>query len=150
LKAEPWSSVQTIAEFLKILAQAVHLHLTTSLNMKSRYFKCVPHFLDDNLRAERLKDARQFLDVLQAQERYHSRDLITRDETWTSLDMNPVTIWLPADTELPIRVRRTIASEKCMLIVFWGIHGIVHDCWLPKDSTLDSPFFCEEVLNAKC
>jgi hypothetical protein len=34
-----------------------------------------------------------------------------------------------------------------MLIVVWGIHGIAHDCWLPKDCALDSPFFCEEVLS---
>jgi hypothetical protein len=34
-----------------------------------------------------------------------------------------------------------------MLIVFWGIHGIAHYCWFPKDSTLDSPFFYEEVLS---
>jgi hypothetical protein len=30
---------------------------------------------------------------------------------------------------------------------FWGIHGTAHYCWLPKDSTLDSPFFCEGVLS---
>jgi hypothetical protein len=35
-----------------------------------------------------------------------------------------------------------------MLIVFWGIHGIADDCWLPKDSTLDSAFFCGEMLCA--
>jgi hypothetical protein len=34
-----------------------------------------------------------------------------------------------------------------MLMVFWGVHGIAHYCWLPKDCTLDSPFFCEEVLS---
>jgi hypothetical protein len=61
--------------------------------------------------------------------------------------MKPGTIWLQADAELPVRVKRTIASEKRMLIVFWGIHGIAHYCWLPKDSTLDSLFFCEEVLS---
>jgi histone-lysine N-methyltransferase SETMAR len=61
--------------------------------------------------------------------------------------MKPGTIWLPADAELPVRVKRTIASKKRMLIVFWGIHGITHCCRLPKDSTFDSPFFCEVVLS---
>jgi histone-lysine N-methyltransferase SETMAR len=32
-----------------------------------------------------------------------------------------------------------------MLIVFWGIRGITHYCWLPEDSTSDSSFSCEEV-----
>jgi hypothetical protein len=35
LEADPWSSVRTIAEFLKIPASMVHLYLTTSLNMKA-------------------------------------------------------------------------------------------------------------------
>jgi hypothetical protein len=81
LEVEPWSSVRTIAGFLKIPASTVHLHLTTSLNMQSRHFKWVPHFLDDDLRAKRLEGVRQLLDGLQAQERYHFRDLITGDAT---------------------------------------------------------------------
>jgi histone-lysine N-methyltransferase SETMAR len=35
-----------------------------------------------------------------------------------------------------------------MLIVLWGIHGIAHYCWLPKESILNSPFFYEEVLSS--
>jgi hypothetical protein len=82
LEAEPWSSVRTIAEFLKISASMVHLHLTTSLDMESRHFKWVPRFLDDDdLRTKRLDGARQLLDVLQLQEKCHFRDLITGDET---------------------------------------------------------------------
>jgi hypothetical protein len=61
--------------------------------------------------------------------------------------MKPGTIWLSADAELPIRVKTTITSEKRMLIVFWGIHGIAHYSWLPKDSILDSPFLREEALS---
>jgi hypothetical protein len=104
-------------------------------------------FFHDDLRPKEFDGARQLLDVLQAQQRCHFRDLITGDETWTPLDMKPGTIWLPAHAELPVHVKRTIASEKRMLIIFWGIHGIEHYCWLPKDSTLNSPFSCEEVLS---
>jgi hypothetical protein len=62
--------------------------------------------------------------------------------------MKPGTIWLPPDAELPVRINGAIANEKCMLVVFWGIYGIAHYCWLPKDSILDSPFFGEEMLSA--
>jgi hypothetical protein len=99
------------------------------------------------LRTKQLEGARQLLDVLQAQEKHHFRGLITGDETWVSLEMKPGTIWLPDDAELPVRVKRTIANEKPMLIVFWGIHGIAHSCWLPKESTSDSSFFSEEVFS---
>jgi hypothetical protein len=71
LEAEPWPLVRTTAEFLKIPASTVHFHLIISLNMKIGHFKWVPHFLDDDLRAKQLDDARQLLNVLQAQERCH-------------------------------------------------------------------------------
>jgi hypothetical protein len=61
--------------------------------------------------------------------------------------MKPRTLWLPADAELPVRAKRTIASEKRMLIVFCAIHAIADYCWLPKDSTLESSFLYEDVLN---
>jgi hypothetical protein len=96
--------------------------------MNSRHFKWVPHFLDDDSRPKRLEGARQLLGVLQAQERCHFRDLITGNETWVYHDMKPGTIWLPADAELPVCVKRTIAGEKRMPIILWGIHGIAHYC----------------------
>jgi hypothetical protein len=64
LEAEPWYSVCTIAGSLKIPASTVHLLRTTSLNMKGRHFKWLPHFLDGDLRAKRLEGGRQILDVL--------------------------------------------------------------------------------------
>jgi hypothetical protein len=62
--------------------------------------------------------------------------------------VNPGSIWLLDDAELPVYVKRTIASEKRMLIVFWGIHGIEHYHWLSKDNTFDSLFLREEVLRS--
>jgi hypothetical protein len=69
-------------------------------------------FFDDDFRAKQLEGACQLLDVLQAQKRCHFRDLITGDGTWVYLDMKSGAIWLPADSELPVRVERIIASEK--------------------------------------
>jgi hypothetical protein len=114
---------------------------------KNRHFKCVPHFLYDDLRSKRLDGTRQLLDVLQAQEWYHFRNLIPGDETRVYLDMKPAAVWFPADAEPLVRLKRTTASEKRILIVFWRSHGIAHSRWLPKDSILDSPFLCEEVLS---
>jgi hypothetical protein len=64
-----------------------------------------------------LKGVRQLLDVLQAHERCHFRNLMTGDETRVYLDIKTGTIWLAADAELPVRVKRTTACEKRMLIV---------------------------------
>jgi hypothetical protein len=92
LETEPWSSVRTRAEFLKIPESTVYLHLITSLNMKSRYFKWVSHFLSDDLRAKRLKGAQQRLDVLKGQDKCRFRDLMTGDKTGVYFDMRLRTI----------------------------------------------------------
>jgi hypothetical protein len=68
--------------------------------------------LDDDARIKQLEGAHQLLDVLQAQKRCHFRDLITGDEIWVYIDMKPGIIWLPVDAELPVRGKRTIASES--------------------------------------
>jgi hypothetical protein len=41
LEAEPWSSLQMIAEFFKILAPTVNLHLTTCLLIQVTSDKCL-------------------------------------------------------------------------------------------------------------
>jgi hypothetical protein len=43
-------------------------------------------------------------------------------------------------------------KRKCMLIVYWGIHGITHYWWFPKDSVLNSPFVKECFVHSlrKC
>jgi hypothetical protein len=37
------------------------------------------------------------------------------------------------DEKLPTLPRRKISADKRMLIAFWGIKGLVHMNWLPKD-----------------
>jgi hypothetical protein len=70
--------------------------------------------------------------------------MIAGDATWAYLDMKPGTIWLPADTRLSVCAKRTIAIEKRMLIVVWGIQEIAHYFWVPKDGILDSPFLMKK------
>jgi hypothetical protein len=70
-----------------------------------------------------LEDARQLLDVPKAQEKVHFRDLITGDERWVYFDMKPKTVWLPADVDLPVRVKSTIESEKPVLVLFGEFTG---------------------------
>jgi hypothetical protein len=60
--------------------------------------------------------------------------------------MKPRTIWLPADAELPVHVKRQLQA-KAHTDHFLGNSRDRTLLLAPKDSTLDSPFFCEEVLS---
>jgi hypothetical protein len=125
----------------------VHLHLTTSLNLKSRHFKWAPHFFwwwfENKTIGGCPTASRRPAGTRQMP---FSRSNYRRWDTGRS--------WHGARDYLASGWCRTTSpcqKDKCkwkrMLIVFWGIHRIAHDCWLPKDSILDSPFFCEEVLS---
>jgi hypothetical protein len=68
-ETEPRDLVRTIAEVFNIPVSTVHLHLTSSPNMKSRHFKWVPHFLSNDLRAKRSEGTPSLLGVVKSQEK---------------------------------------------------------------------------------
>jgi hypothetical protein len=92
-----------------------------------------PHGLTRELRDQRVKDAQALLDVLRQQEKTHFRDTITGDESWIFTDTAPSSIWWLFGEELPTLPRRTISTDKRMLITLWGINGFIHVNWLHMD-----------------
>jgi len=146
LAREPYSSMRSLSDSLKLPVATVHRHLTKSLNMKNRHFKWVPHLLTEDLKAKRSTEAGKLLKILRREQANGWNGIITGDESWIYLSNQPGGVWLEADSPLPEVVRRTIDSEKHMLCVFWGIAGIAHHCWLPSGSSFDASFFAEEVL----
>jgi hypothetical protein len=81
-----------IGEVLNIPVSTVYLYFITSLNMKSRHFKWVPHFSNDDLRAKRSEGPEEPLDLLKSQDKWHFRDLITGSKTRIDPDMKSRTI----------------------------------------------------------
>jgi len=146
LQKEPYSSVRTLSESLRYPPTTVYRHLTDALQMKSRHFKWVPHLLTQELREKRSAECRALLDILKLQRENDFRDIVTGDESWIFLDSKPKSVWLASDAALPVRVSQTIGAEKRMLIVFWGVQGIVYKAWLPKNESITASFFCDDVL----
>jgi len=146
LLREPFSSVRSLEDATGIPAATVYRRLTQSLQMVSRHLRWVPHMLTEELRAKRCTQAKELRKVLKAQQKIGWRDIITGDESWIHYDINPSSIWTVPGDEVPVRPRITVQSEKRMLIVFWGISGIVHRCWLPKGERLNAEFVLNNVL----
>jgi hypothetical protein len=143
---EAFSLIRSTAQALGLAPATLHRHLTISLDMSSRHFRWVPHVVTRKLRDLRVKGARALLDVLRRQEKTHFRDILTGNESWIFIDTAPSSIWLSLDGDLPTRPRRTINADKRMLIAFWGIKGIVHVFWMPKDVRINEVFFRNKIL----
>jgi hypothetical protein len=84
--------------------------------------------------------------MLRAQNKIVVRDIKTGDENWIYFDEGPGSIWRSSEQQAPARLRLTIASEKRMLVVFWGVQGIVDRVWLPNDMRLNAELSLPEVL----
>jgi hypothetical protein len=52
------------------------------------------------------------------------------------------------DEELPTHPRRIIGADKRTLIAFWGIKGLIHVNWLPKDVRINAVYFRDEILRS--
>jgi histone-lysine N-methyltransferase SETMAR len=102
--------------------------------------------LTHELRYHRVNGSLALLDVLRQQEKIHFRDIITGNESWIFIDTEPSSIWLSLDEELPARPRPTIGTDKQMLVVFWGIKGIMHVNWLPRNARINAPDLRDELL----
>jgi hypothetical protein len=86
------------------------------------------------------------LRLLEGQQRFGFRDIVTGDEFWFLQNYEHRQIWcLPGD-EVPKRVSRTIATPKKMLTVFLGVDGVVFTGWLPDGERFNSDYFCIHVL----
>jgi hypothetical protein len=125
LNETPFAPVKLLNEDLKIPKTTVWRRLTESLQFKNRHFKWVPYMLTEELRQKRFDGARTLLDGLEAKQRIEFCDIVTGDESWIYLYMNPNSTWIGSDRigseeTTPTRLRTMIVSIKAMLIVFWG------------------------------
>jgi hypothetical protein len=118
LSETPFASVRSSSEDLKIPKITVWLLLTEFLQFKSRHFKWAPSLLTEEHHQKRVDRTRTLLDALESQQRIGFRDIVTGDESWIYLHMNPNSFWTGADKIAPTRARTTMASTKEMLTVF--------------------------------
>ena len=72
--------------------------------------------------------------------------VITSDESWLFLDHTPEGKWARSREDVEPRARRTIGSEKVMLVVFWGIRGLILLEALQEGESYDSDYLCDVIL----
>jgi histone-lysine N-methyltransferase SETMAR len=88
--------------------------------------------------------SQELLPMLERQKQRSWHDIVTLDESWCYLNLNPdhELIWIQSDGEIPERERRTIQSGKVMLTIVCNPSGFHLINVLPK--------WFKFKLNASC
>lgn len=136
IKSNPHYTTREIAEELNIHFTTVHDHLK-KLGFTSKLDVWVPHTLSEAQSLTRIKreESDPFL-----------RRMITGDEKWI-LYHNVVRkrSWLRPDDPKPTTSKPEIHQRKVMLSVWWDVKGVVFFQLLPRNQTINSDFYCQQL-----
>jgi hypothetical protein len=120
--------------------------LADNLNMRRIYTRFVPRLLSDDQKALRVPVCRELKQQARDDPNFIS-NIISGDETWV-YGYDPETKqkssqWKTPNSQRPIKARQVRSNIKFILIVYFDIHGIVHNEFIPPGQTVNGMFFCE-------
>jgi len=139
----PHCTTRELALTLDVHHSTVHKHLKR-VGFTSKLSVWVPRELNDAQQIARI-DACDTLTKRQESDPFLTR-FITGDETWIQYN-NPTRqrCWSKRD-ELPLQaLKRDSHQKKVMLSVWWDFKGIVHFELLPRNKTINSEIYCQQL-----
>lgn len=81
----------------------------------------------------RIENSKQLLSLLQQAEKNNFHFIGTSDEPWFNYSFDPTTQWVQQGGKPDSKVRKSLHSQKVMIIIFWNIDGIQFlDCIDPS------------------
>jgi hypothetical protein len=94
-------SIRIIAEALAISASTGYSHLIERMRFNNYLLRWIPHVLTEELWKKRVDLSKELLQLLESQQRFGFRDIVTGDESWFLQNYERRRIWcLPGD-EVP-------------------------------------------------
>jgi hypothetical protein len=143
----PFHSVRTLYSALKHLHTIVWRHLD-SPGLVVRNLRLVPCELSPSQGVERVGMAIELQQILQSAKHRRWWYFLTEDEFWLDYTIGHNHMWIPGGEEVLARPRRTIASPKRMLTVFWSPLGFSLVEIMPKGILFGFQYFCSNILSA--
>jgi biotin operon repressor len=86
LEKYPFHSAYSLAEILKVSHATILKHLHEALGMKHFHLRQIPHQLNEQLRAERMKKCQDLLPLPERMEASNFRNLVMGHESWFTLE----------------------------------------------------------------
>ena len=129
VKEEPRVTALQIAGILKISEERVHNIMKNILGMRYLCVRWVPHLLNDEQRALRLKMCKENLKMFELEGPNIINKLVTGDETWVyfydNLTSQEVRLWVLEDEDIPSLPKKEVHVKKVMFAIFFRSTGIV-------------------------
>jgi histone-lysine N-methyltransferase SETMAR len=140
-------TIDDIANMLDISHGSVHRHLTNA-GYINRADVWVPHDLSERNMMERInmcalllekdKEAPFLMNLITGDEKWIVYKNVTRRRSWSHKDSEPTTVAKPSLTRF-----------KVMLSVWWDWKGVVHYELLPRNETINSAKYCQQLNRLK-
>ena len=106
----------------------------------------MPHSLNSFQKSQRVRIAKQLLEILKRASSNNWSQVVTGDESWLKYSNPPSGQWLAPGARAPETPRLTVASKKVMIVVFWNPHGLQQISAVSQGSSLKAQEFCDTVL----
>jgi transposase len=132
---------------LKVSRGAVGNIVVNHLNLKHFSLKWVPHTLTDLQKTKRKDLGAALLERLRAEEATGFEGVITMDESWIPWSIPHEAVWGPAGSPRPEAPKLKVGAPKTMLIVFWGVNGVLLRIFLPKGTNINAQYFTNQCLD---
>ena len=121
-------TVRDIARKVSISLSTVHLILKKHLKVRKIFAKWVPHLLTDEQNRQRVKVAKEMLQMFQVCDKKQFANVVTGDENWVYY-FEPVRkfsnkIWASKHSRRPIIVKRSLSARKVWYAIFFSGEGV--------------------------
>lgn len=146
LTENPFISAMGISVGYGIPYTTVHRVLTQQLGLKYYVSRWIPAHLDQNQKANRVRDSKALLGCIEDRSYKGFTNLLTADESWFYHSTEHPGRWARTPEEVEPRVSKKINAKKTLVVVFWGITGarLIHA--LPTGVAMNSDYLCNVVF----
>ena len=143
---EPYSTIRSIADKLKVSVTTTWRYVHIHLGYVYKHTRWVPHILNDEQKKIRVEESKKLLNILRLTQRRGWRDIITGDQSWFTLSYGINGCWLHPEEEAPEFDSGNISVKKVMLTVIWGVNGIYILDFKPEEAKYNSTYFIDNIL----
>lgn len=144
-RRSPRKSAKQIAWRTGLARKTVCHHLKQAGLHYGAYIK-VPYKLTRDMRNKRVEVARRMLAILREAESSNFSNILTMDETPIQFENESDKGWYRTDKPKTRVEAQSLRKKKFTLTVVWGTCGIVCVKGLERPKTVNTEYFCNEIL----
>jgi histone-lysine N-methyltransferase SETMAR len=146
LEERPFLSCKLLARHFRIAKATCSRILREDLALQKFTLRWVPHRLHSTQKQNRVTFSSALLEVLRREQQNNFDLVITGDESWFFVHYPNESVWAGSRDGIPVRIKQTIDTEKCLISVLWSANGIHSLVDILKGESYNSSFFCSVIV----